>query len=639
VERRELGRGGPPLRGGDAQALARRFAPPLTAFAAVAGLAAADGGYFPTAWGWAALGFLLLGGSAFLISDRPALGRLDVALVAALTGYAAWVGLSTLWSPSAAQPLLELERSLVYAMAALALLLVTTREEAGGLLIGTWAAIVAVALYGLATRLVPDRLGEYPPPDGYQLAEPLGYWNALGALVGIGAVLAFGLAALAADDRLRIAAAASLPVLAAALYFTFSRGSWLAVALAFGVLVVIAPARLRLLALGTALAVAPAAAVLACSRSTALTLEGATLGDAAHDGHRISLLLAFLVLLEAGVLVAWLRAERSVIVGRRGRLAFAAALLVAGVFVLSTVFARTGSPVRLAERASDAFTSPLPATGGDLNRRLLSFSGNGRSDYWRVAWKEVESDPLLGTGAGGYERVWLRERPTAFYARDAHNLYLEALAELGPLGLALLLGAVAIPFVALLQVRREPLAPVAGAAFAAFLVHAAVDWDWEMPAVTIAALCCGLALVAWARPEAAGRRLVPAARLAAVAPLAAVTVFVFVMHAGNTALARSETSLEHGELDRAADEARTARRWLPWSFEPWHRLAEAQLAAGDAPAARASLREAIDRDSRNWSLWYALAVASNGAERAEALGRAAALNPRSPEVAELRGSS
>ena len=124
-----------------------------------------------------------------------------------------------------------------------------------------------------------------------------------------------------------------------------------------------------------------------------------------------------------------------------------------------------------------------------------------------------------------------------------------------------------------------------------------------------------------------------------MAPLAAVTVFVFVMHAGNTALARSESALERGELEQAADEARTARRWLPWSFEPWHRLGEAQLAAGDVRAARASLQEAIERDPRNWSLWYSLAVASGGQSRTEALGRAVALNPRSPEVAELRGGS
>jgi Tfp pilus assembly protein PilF len=119
--------------------------------------------------------------------------------------------------------------------------------------------------------------------------------------------------------------------------------------------------------------------------------------------------------------------------------------------------------------------------------------------------------------------------------------------------------------------------------------------------------------------------------------VAAVIAFVLVMHAGNTALASSAAALERGDVDRASREARSARRWLPWSFDPWQRLAEAQLATGDTRAARASYQEAIQRDPENWSLWYGLAAASNGAARDRALDRAIKLNPRSPEADELRG--
>ena len=48
----------------------------------------------------------------------------------------------------------------------------------------------------------------------------------------------------------------------------------------------------------------------------------------------------------------------------------------------------------------------------------------------------ARDEPLHGTGAGSFEAHWLRERPISFYARDAHNLYLETLGELGALGLA-----------------------------------------------------------------------------------------------------------------------------------------------------------------------------------------------------------
>jgi cytochrome c-type biogenesis protein CcmH/NrfG len=112
--------------------------------------------------------------------------------------------------------------------------------------------------------------------------------------------------------------------------------------------------------------------------------------------------------------------------------------------------------------------------------------------------------------------------------------------------------------------------------------------------------------------------------------------FLFVMHAGNTALASSASALLRGDAAEAAREARSARRWLPWSFEPWQRLAEAQLVAGDVDEARSSYRAAIERDPANWSLWYGLAAASDGEQRRRALDRVLELNPRSEEVDELR---
>ena len=71
--------------------------------------------------------------------------------------------------------------------------------------------------------------------------------------------------------------------------------------------------------------------------------------------------------------------------------------------------------------------------------RLLSTSTSFRSDYWEVAVAMVRDAPLLGEGAGGFERAWLRERPALLYVRDAHDGYLETLAELGVVGLVLLL--------------------------------------------------------------------------------------------------------------------------------------------------------------------------------------------------------
>jgi O-antigen ligase len=126
--------------------------------------------------------------------------------------------------------------------------------------------------------------------------------------------------------------------------------------------------------------------------------------------------------------------------------------------------------------------------------------GQNRPLYWHVAWHEWEKNRVLGSGAGTFDRYWLHHRTVSSFARDAHSLYLETLAELGPIGLALLLAALLIPLLAL-RSRRDPLLATAAAAYVAFLVHAGIDWDWELPAVTLAGLACGSAMLVARRPD------------------------------------------------------------------------------------------------------------------------------------------
>ena len=118
-----------------------------------------------------------------------------------------------------------------------------------------------------------------------------------------------------------------------------------------------------------------------------------------------------------------------------------------------------------------------------------------RPSYWRVATSDVVRHPVLGSGAGSFDDVWYANRPIAANVRDAHSLYLEVLAELGPAGLVLLLGVLAPPLVAIVRRRGTSITPIAAAAYAAFLVHAGLDWDWEIPATTLVGLACGVALL------------------------------------------------------------------------------------------------------------------------------------------------
>jgi O-antigen ligase len=80
-------------------------------------------------------------------------------------------------------------------------------------------------------------------------------------------------------------------------------------------------------------------------------------------------------------------------------------------------------------------------------------TGSGRTDLWTIGWRIVQSHPLLGVGAGNFQTstihyllqpglirfsVFIVDTPDV-----AHNIYLQVLAELGVVGLALFLTIVA----------------------------------------------------------------------------------------------------------------------------------------------------------------------------------------------------
>ncbi len=303
--------------------------------------------------------------------------------------------------------------------------------------------------------------------------------------------------------------------------------------------------------------------------------------------------------------------------------------------LVSFVFVRFGGPPELVSKGYTAFKAPPPSLGGDLNDRLLSFSGNGRAALWGGAWDDYEQHPSLGSGAGSYERFWLRTRADGLKVRDAHGLYVETLAELGPVGLGLLLVALVVPLAAFLRTSRAPIVAASFGAYMAFLAHAGADWDWELSAITLAGLFCGALLVLAARrgiEREAGTRARAAALVAALA--ASVVAFVGVL--GNSALASAEAAVEEGRWEQADAESVRARRWMPWSARPWVVQGEARLGSGDTAGARASFTKAVTIDEDDWRAWSELAVASSGAARAHAIRRATMLNPLEPSVQALR---
>jgi hypothetical protein len=623
---------------GTGSGLLARATPVLLAALPIASLAAAQGGYFPTAWGWAALPLLWVTGIALVVRPSIQLSRAELVFIGALAALTVWVAASTAWSVAGWETVLETERTLLYLAAGVAVLILVRRATLSLFLGGLLVAISGVSVFSLATRLFPDHLGVYDRTAVYRLSQPLGYWNGLALFVAMGALLAAGFAARGRLIATRAASAAALVFLMPAFYFTFGRAGWVALAVGLVVAVAVDPRRLQFLA--TLLVIGPAAAIATwlASRQKGLTRSGSELQRAASEGHRLALILLALAVATALATAAFAVAERRVTVSRNVGLAFGAAVVVAVLLGLGAVFVRYGGPPTIARKAYDAFKAP-PPHAANLNRRLLSFSGNGRVDLWRFAWGDARRHPWLGSGPGTYERYYLARAPARLgRVRDAHGLYIETLAELGPFGLALLLLVMVLPLTALRTARRHPLVPVAAAAYLAYIVHAGVDWDWEIPAVTLTALFCGAAILIAARGQSLGE-VAAAVRWVAVAATVVLSVFVGIGLIGNSTLAASASARGNDNWAHAADEARTAHRWMPWSPEPWSALGLAQLGAGFRPAARASFNKAISIDSGDWELWYDLARASSGSARVRALRRAVALFPHSGLKIEAQGTS
>jgi hypothetical protein len=608
--------------------------------AATVVLVASDqGGYFPTAWGWSALALAGVAVTWLMVSGRTDAGFADGAFLLALLALTAWVGLSIAWSVNQAQSVLELERGLVLLAGCAAFLMLARRRELHALVPALLTAIAGVCAYSLSTRLAPTPAGFHPddPTSRYRLFEPLGYWNGLGLFAVLGILLALGLVTEpAARGEFRMLASVSLVVLPVTLFFTFSRGAWLA--LAVGVLAALAssPDRLRLVAEGTAFAVLPAVAVALAWREEPLTHEGAALAAATRAGHRLAIELLVLAVASTAVVLLVRRLEGQIRIGAATRRVVAVAVVAVAAGALAVGVARDGGPAALASRAYHSFADPVPPREqGDLTTRLASFNGNGRARMWSVAIDSLHGQRwAIGSGAGSFERNWDGSRRADEVVRDAHGLYVETLSELGVIGLLLLMAVLAIPLVAALRRRAAPLVPALIGAYAAFLAHLAVDWDWELSGVALTGLFIGCLLLV-AHRDGGLRPLGRGLRAAGIVAGVAAAALAFVGLVGNTALARAQAANEGHRFADAAAAAATARRWMPWSPAPLLALGTARLQQGNTSGARASFRAAISLDPNNWQSWLDLAASVHGKPRRRAVARARVLYPRSPQIIEF----
>ena len=621
-----------------------RLAISLGALLLVVLISNAHGGYFPTAWGWSALALAWIAGLALLLTSRATLGgRLELAFLTALLLLIAWTALSIAWSSDVEQSVVEVQRGLVYVAGVLAGLLVVRERSVSHLLGGLLAGIVWVSLQALASRLSPP--AARPETAGMVLQNrlfgPISYANGLGLFAVMGALLALGFALHARSLPARAAAAAAMPVLLTTAYFTFSRGA--AAAMVVGLLAAIAidPRRLTTLTAGVLVAMPSAAAVWLASRSDALTSAIGRRTLILDAGRELALELVALSLCAAAIAaVAW-AVERRVEIPRPIRRGFGLALSAVALVAVVGLVVEHGGPVSIAERNYNAFNREIlptdPGDPNDLNRRLGSIGSTSRVNFWRVAWRQHEQHPWIGAGAGTYEQFWLRYRRDREHARDGHSLYLETLGQLGWPGLLLVVTMLLLPVAGAVRARGHPLVGLTTGAYVAYLAHTGVDWDWELPAITLVALLCGVALLAAGQGRLAPVSVLGArGRAAGLAAMVALALFSLVGLFGNHALAESERALDSGDPRRAEEATRSATRWAPWSAEAYHARARAAAGLGRGEQALEDLRTAVRMNPYDWQIWFDLGTVTSGQERRRAFNEAAALNPLAPEITAMR---
>jgi hypothetical protein len=459
-------------------------------------LAFFSGGFFDAPRLVAAIAAWALLGIAAVAFPGPPLprGGAPRLAVAGLAGLAAWTWLSRDWAPLQGPAEDAAQLALLY-LPVLAVAAIGFRPRAAARAVepALAAGTLVVVGYGLAGRLVPGIVHlQASLRAGGRLEQPLTYWNAMGALAALGVVLCARLAGDATRARaLRVAAAAAAGPLGMGAYLSFSRGALACLVAGVAALVLLAPTWRQLHAALVALQAAAVGAIVAAP------FDGVRALAPSPSSRQGAIVLAFLL----GAMGAAALVQRAVCRAEaRGSLRAGPLPLAGGRRTLATaaVVALAAAPYAIALRSGGG-------AGFGATSSRLSDAGSHRSDYWSVAVRTWADHPLAGAGAGSFGTEWLRRRRIDERVQNAHSLYLEMPAELGLVGLALLLALVGGVVAAARAALRADRVLAAGpaAALLVWALHAGLDWDWQMPALTLVAVVLAGVLLGGGEPAPA----------------------------------------------------------------------------------------------------------------------------------------
>jgi hypothetical protein len=610
-------------------------------------LAARSGGFFAGATGLAAAEMALLTAVRFALARKPLVGmnRFLAVAVGAMAALAGWTLLSATWSGSLARALPPFAEAVLYGLALFcfgSFPFNPTRTRT--MAYGVAAAIVVVCIAALTARLLPGVIHDPRLDVEQRLGYPLTYWNALGILACVGLILCFHCAAAARGPwPARVLGAAAVPLVSLTLLYTLSRGAiWSAAA---GLVLYLLLGRPRG-ALAAALAAGPPTAILLAVATPTSAVSAGYPELTVGPGRHVAVVLLLCVLAAAGLRAALLPLDRRALALRlpappSGRVVWGALGATALVFLVVAV--GLGAPRALANKY-DEFTNRSASGPAAGEARLLSVRPEARLALWEAALAAYRESPLEGNGAGTYPLSWELHRESDGHIIDAHSLYLESLAGLGLVGTAALLVAIGAILAAFAWRARGPDRALFAALFAAGLawaVHAGVDWDWQMPAVTLWLFALGgsaLSRPLQRRRRRRGwhrRRRLPT-RVAGVAACLALAVLPALLAVSQVRLESALAAMAAGDCGSARADAHSSLSALGARPTPYQVIGYCDLEQGRYRAAAEAMAAARRRDPHSSVAAYDLAVAraAAGLDPTAAIREAARLNPTEARTAE-----
>jgi hypothetical protein len=361
---------------------------------------------------------------------------------------------------------------------------------------------------------------------------------------------------------------------------------------------------------------------------------------AVSQGHQVAIVVLLCVLAAGIARLVTVSLDRRLAARRRQPWPRQRKLGVSGAAVAALVIVAVaaGAP-SWASTQFDKFLNAAPTPSQDLRARLADPSSNGRKDHWAAALKGFSKSPIHGQGAGTYEFTWDKYRKINVTVVDGHSLYFEVLSEFGVVGFLLIVATVGSILWTLLRGVRGPNRMVYATLFAATLawaIHAGVDWDWEMPAVTAWVFAVGGAALAGRRSKKPPRPMGDRGRIPIAAALLVVAVTPALLMLSQYQLQRAATAFDKGSCRTATRDAISSINVLGNRPQPYQIVGYCDLDNGRPQDAMAAFQKAVEQEPRSWEYHYGLGLAQGaaGTDPRPEIRLASRLNPREPLVAQ-----